>query len=126
MKKTIVIFKSIMMIALMCVPFALVSCEKEEILGTFSYKVSVANANSENGLVNLEESGTILKIYTEELVPVHQLTGNSKECDAKVVSACKKAEAKISSNTYQYPYVICVRNVTLSKVIYEYKPNYIK
>ena len=126
MKKAIMFFKSILMIVLMCVPFALVSCEKEEIYGTFSYKVSINNAEAENGLFNMEEVGTILQIYTEELVPVHQLTGNSKECDAKVVSACKKAEAKISSNTYRYPYIICVRNVTLSKVIYEYKPNYIK
>ena len=124
MKKTIALFKSILMIALMCMPFALVSCEKEEILGTFTYKLSVANANSENGLHDLNEYGTILQIYTEELVPVHQLTGNSKECDAKVVSACKKAEAKISSTTYKYPYLICVRNVILDKVVYEYRPNY--
>ena len=121
MKKASLIFKSMLMLALMCVPFALTSCEEEEVVGTILYSTGFETVSGDLG-----EMATIEYTYKNALGISNSLftmTGKVSECDQKIIDACKKAEAQLASHTFKGSFGFYVDNNNTKKRIYFYQIN---
>ena len=98
MKKSFV-FKSMLMISLICLPFALASCsDDEDEVTTVVYHMGFDNMSG-----NMSEMHSIKSIYVQALGVSNEtfsLTGTMSECDSKVTSTCKNAEKTIVAKSY--------------------------
>ena len=121
MKKSF-IFKSMLMIALICLPFAFTSCsEDEEEVTTVTYHMGFDNMSGDFG-----EMYSIESIYMQALgvsSETFNLTGTISECDSKVASACKNAEKTIAAKSYTGKYLFAVTNNNNGKKVYSYQIN---
>lgn len=122
MKKSF-IFKSMLMIALICMPFVWTSCsDDEDKVTTVMYSMGFNKMNSSNP----SEMGTIETVYQQALGVNSNnftLSGSISECDNKVKSACKNAESNLKSKTFKGSYLFVVTNYTSQKEIYSYQIN---
>ena len=123
MKKASLIFRSMLMLALMCLPFALTSCEEKEaeITGTIVYSMGFETVNGDIG-----EMATIEYTYKNALGISNSLftmTGKVSECDQKIIDACKKAEAQLASHAFKGSFGFNVKNNNTKKRIYFYQIN---
>ena len=121
MKKSF-IFKSMLMIALICLPFAFTSCsDDEEEVTTVTYHMGFDNMSG-----NMSEMFSIESIYKQALganSTTFTLTGTMSECDSKVVSACKNAEKTIATKSFTGKYSFVVTNRNNGKKVYSYQIN---
>lgn len=122
MKKSF-IFKSMLMIALICLPFAFTSCsdDEEEEVTTVTYHMGFDNMSGDFG-----EMYNIESIYMQALgvsSETFNLTGTISECDSKVASACKNAEKTIAAKSYTGKYLFAVTNNNNGKKVYSYQIN---
>ena len=121
MKKSF-IFKSMLMIALICLPFAFTSCsDDEEEVTTVTYHMGFDNMSG-----NMSEMYSIESIYMQALgvsSETFNLTGTISECDSKVASACKNAESALKSKTFKGSYLFVVTNYVSLKEVYSYQFN---
>ena len=122
MKKSF-IMKSMLMIALICMPFVWTSCsDDEDKVTTVMYSMGFNKMNSSNP----SEMGTIETVYQQALGVNSNnftLSGSISECDNKVKSACKNAERNLKSKTFKGSYLFVVTNYTSQKEIYSYQIN---
>ena len=122
MKKSF-IFKSMLMIALICMPFVFESCsDDEEEVTTVMYSMGFDSMTTSD----LSEMGTIETAYRQALgvnSSTFTLSGSVSECDSKVKSACKNAENTLKSMTLKGSYLFVVTNYTSQKEIYSYQIN---
>lgn len=123
MKRLSLNFTTMLMIVLMCLPFALTSCEEkdEEVSGLIVYSMGFESINGD-----LSEMATIEKTYKNVLGigSLHfTMEGKISECDQKVVDACKKAETQLASRTFNGSFAFYVNNNTSNKRIYFYQIN---
>lgn len=137
MKKTFVFFKSILMIVLMCVPFAFVSCEKEETVYLSSiYETEFEHDwyPSQTSLAGYNrEKGYIVNAFKEEFASLgisdmsrFIIKGKTADCDKKIKDACKRAEEKLKTKTFYGSWVWHVKRVGLGEPadIYTFSINY--
>ena len=121
MKKSF-IFKSMLMIALICLPFVFASCsDDEEEVTTVVYHMGFDNMSG-----NMSEMYSIESIYMQALgvsSETFNLTGTMSECDSKVASACKNAEKTIVGKSYTGKYLFVVTNNNNGKKVYSYQIN---
>ena len=122
MKKSF-IFKSMLMIALICMPFVFASCSHDEDeVTSVMYSMGFESMNTSD----LSEMGTIESVYQQALGVndnTFTLSGSVSECDSKVKSACKNAENTLKSKTLKGTYLFVVTNYTSQKEVYSYKIN---
>lgn len=131
MKKSF-IFKAMMLIALMCVPFALTSCEEEVVSGPNVYTMDLMELHGE--LSFLSETETINHAYQKELASLGisideqvKMEGNTSDCDNKIIAACKRAEEKLKTYYFEGTYIWSVTRHSVNNKateIYSYKINY--
>ena len=118
MKKSF-IFKAMMLIALMCVPFALTSCEEEVVSEANVYRMGF---EKESG--NFFEMAAIQGLYMEELASLginstkFTMDGEVSECDSKIKAACLRAEEKLNTIVIEGTYIWRVTRGSKSTVIY--------
>ena len=121
MKKSF-IFKTMLMIALICLPFAFTSCsDDEEEVTTVVYHMGFDNMSG-----NMSEMYSIESIYMQALgvsSETFNLTGTISECDSKVASACKNAEKTIATKSFTGKYLFVVTNYNNGKKVYSYQIN---
>lgn len=121
MKKSF-IFKSMLMIALICLPFAFTSCsDDEEEVTTVVYHMGFDNMSG-----NMSEMYSIESIYMQALgvsSETFNLTGTMSECDSKVATACKNAEKTVAAKSYTGKYLFVVTNRNNGKKVYSYQIN---
>ena len=122
MKKSF-IFKSMLMIALICMPFVFASCsDDEDEVTTVMYSMGFDSLNTGD----LSEMATIEAAYQYALGVndnTFTLSGSVSECDRKVISACKNAESALKSKTLKGTYSFVVTNYTSQKEVYSYRIN---
>ncbi len=121
MKKSFIV-KSMLMIALICMPFVFASCsdDEEEVI-TVTYNMKFSDARGD-----MNELATIEGIYKQALgvnSTNFTMSGRIGECDSKVISACKNAENTLKSKTFKGSFLFVVTNYTSLKDIYSYKIN---
>ena len=116
------IFKSMLMIALICLPFAFTSCSNDDDeVTTVSYHMGFNNMSG-----NMNEMYTIESIYMQALgvsSETFNLTGTISECDSKVASACKNAEKTVAAKSYTGKYLFVITNNNNGKKVYSYQIN---
>ena len=121
MKKSFV-FKSMFMIALICLPFAFTSCsDDEEEVTTVIYHMGFENMSGD-----MSEMYSIESTYMQALGVSNEtfnLTGTMSECDSKVTNACKNAEKTVAAKSYTGKYLFVVTNRNNSKKVYSYQIN---
>lgn len=110
--KKLAIFKAMMLIALICVPFAFTSCGDEIFYGPNTYIVGFAEADVE---VKFNERNTIQNAFLDELKSLgisiapnsnsFLMEGNASDCDSKIIAACKRAEDKLKDIAYEKTYI---------------------
>lgn len=121
-----------MLIALMCVPFALTSCEEEVVSGPNVYKMGITQVGfSANDLSFLSEMKTIEETYMNALgisSKNFQMEGKTDDCDNKIIEACKKAEEKLKEMKFKGSYDLYVTRISVNNEteIYSYKIEGIK
>lgn len=123
MKRLSLNFTTMLMIVLMCLPFALTSCEEkdEEVSGLIVYSMGFESIKGD-----LSEMATIEYTYKNALgisKSPFTMTGKTSECDQKIVDACKKAEAQLASHTFNGSFAFYVNNDNSNKRIYFYQIN---
>ena len=107
MKKSSV-FMSMMLIALMCVPFALTSCEKEIVSGPNSYTCELIELDT--ACSSSAEMAAIKYTYLGELASLDisstsfTMEGNTSDCDNKIIAACKRAEEELKKSNFLSSY----------------------
>ena len=110
------------MIALVCMPFVFASCSDDEEVTTVMYSMGFNSLNTSD----LSEMGAIESAYWQALGvndSYFSLSGTIKECDNKVLSACKNAENTLKSKTFKGSYLFVVNNNVSGKEIYSYRIN---
>ena len=110
--KKVAIPKAMMLIALMCVSFAFVSCEEVIFNGPNTYLIGFAEADVE---VKFSERNTIQNAFIDELKSSgisiapnsssFTMEGNALECESKIIAACKRGEDKLKEVAYEKTYV---------------------
>ena len=121
MKKSF-IFKSMLMIALICMPFVFASCSDDDEVTSVKYHMGFDSLNSSNP----SEMATIEAAYQQALGVndnTFTLSGSVSECDSKVKSACKNAEKTIAGKSYTGKYLFVVTNNNNGKKVYSYQIN---
>ena len=122
MKKSF-IFKSMLMIALVCMPFVFTSCsDDEDEVTTVMYSMGFDSLNTSD----LGEMSTIESVFQQALgvnSSNFTLSGSISECDGKVKSACKNAENTLKSKIFKGTYLFVVTNYTSQKEVYSCKIN---
>ena len=122
MKKSF-IFKSMLMIALICMPFVFASCsDDEDEVTSVMYSMGFESMNTSD----LSEMGIIESVYQQALGVndnTFTLSGSVSECDSKVKSACKNAENTLKSKTLKGTYLFVITNYTSQKEVYSYQFN---
>ena len=121
MKKSF-IFKSMFMIALICMPFVFASCSDDDEVTSVKYHMGFDSLNSSNP----SEMGTIETVYQQALGVNSNnftLSGSISECDNKVKTACKSAESTLKSQSIKGSYQFVVTNYTSQKEVYSYQIN---
>lgn len=121
MKKSF-IFKSMLMIALICMPFVLASCSDDDEVTSVKYHMGFDSLNTSDP----SEMATIEAAYQQALGVndnTFTLSGSVSECDSKVISACKNAESALKSKTFKGSYLFVVTNYVSLKEVYSYQFN---
>ena len=116
MKKSF-IFKSMLMIALICMPFVFASCSDDDEVTSVKYHMGFDSLNTSNP----SEMATIEAAYQQALGVndnTFTLSGSISECDSKVKSACKNAESTLKSKTFKGSYLFVVTNYVSLKEVY--------
>lgn len=117
MKKSF-IFKSMLMIALMCMPFMMASCsDDDDEVTTVTYSMGFNSMSTSD----TSEMYVIESAYQKALgVSSNNFTmsGSISECDNKVKSACKSAESTLKSQSIKGSYQFVVTNYTSQKEVY--------
>lgn len=117
MKKSF-IFKSMLVIALICMPFVLASCsDDDDEVTTVRYGMGFGTMSTSN----MTEMFVIESAYREALGVSSNdftLSGSISECDNKVKSACKSAENALKSQGIKGTYQFAVTNYTSQKEVY--------
>lgn len=122
--KTDFIFKTMLLIALACLPFVSTSCSDEEVeqVTTIHYSMGF----EELATSDRAELGVIEAAFQQALgVSSNSFTlpGTISECDGKVKSACLDAENTLKAKTFKGKYTFVVTNFTSQKKIYSYQIN---
>ena len=122
MEKSFIV-KSMLMIALICIPFVFASCsDDEDEVTAVMYSMGFDSLNTSD----LSEMATIEAAYQHALGVndnTFTLSGSVSECDSKVISACKNAESALKSKTLKGTYSFVVTNYTSQKEVYSYRIN---
>lgn len=122
--KTNFIFKTMLMIALVCLPFVATSCsdDEEDEVTTVRYSMGIETMTTSD----MSEMGVIEAAYQQALgvnSNSFSLTGTVSECDGKVKSACVNAENTLKAKSFKGHYTFVVTNFNSQKNIYSYQIN---
>ena len=122
MKKNFIV-KSMLMIALICMPLLFASCSEDEEVTTVVYNMGFESLNTSD----LTEMVIIETTYQQALgvsTNTFNLSGSVSECDSKVISACMDAENSLKSRAFKGSYLFVVKNCISGKKIYSCQFNY--
>lgn len=122
MKKNFIV-KSMLMIALICMPLLFASCSEDEEVTTIVYNMGFESLNTSD----LTEMVIIETTYQQALgvsANTFTLSGSVSECDSKVISACMDAESALKSRAFKGSYLFVVKNYISGKKIYSCQFNY--
>lgn len=117
------IFKSMLMLALICMPLVMASCsDDDEEVTEVRYNMGFESLS----ISNITEMATIEAAYQQAIGVSSNnftLTGSVSSCDSKVKTACKSVEKALSSQTFTGSYQFVVTNYNTQEEIYSYQIN---
>lgn len=115
------IMKTMLMIALFCLPLALTSCDDDEDeIVNVNYSIGFDEVHASD----LSEMGKIENVFKQALGVQNSefvYTGTLSECDQKVINACKKAEADIALMDIKGSYKVVILNYNTAKYVFTCK-----
>ena len=115
------IMKTMLMIALFCLPFALSSCNDDEddvVNVNYSIGFDDVHTSDMSELAKIESAYVkALGVNSGEFV----YTGTISECEQKVIANCKKAEMDVNGMELKGQYKVVILNYNTAKYVYSCK-----
>ena len=115
--KTKSMFRSMLAIFALCMAFAFTSCNDEPEITSVVYTMGFDKTET----TALNEIAEIENIYKSALgvnESPFTLQGTVKDCDKKVVEACKTAETRVRARSWKGKYIFKVYNAVSNKDVH--------